>query len=174
MANERNWSIGPWTRYEKNERMEDVAIRGARITDRDTGIEYRATVGTGRGGAWLTHLSITVPADQRVNHDVLSRTPTKAIADAVAQNLRETAEADVDAVFTTKVRVPGDRPRLSELAAEHSQRTRQELADLYGVSPSTIDRWVAAARSAGLIGPATTGRPPTSKTSGSSRAGTSK
>ena len=161
MRKVRNWSSGPWTRFETNWRGEYVEIPGAQIRDRDTGVVYRATIGTGRGGPWLTSLTIeTTEPGQRINSAMLSRVPTKALAEAVGQHLREVAEAGYDGVFRTRVRLRGDKPDLRELAEEYLNHKRQDLAALYGVSTSTIDRWVAEARALGLIGPAKTGRPP--------------
>jgi hypothetical protein len=92
--------------------------------------------------------------------------PTRAIAEAVEAHLREHEQSGSQIVVSQVNRLPGDRPDLSELAEEYPQHKRVDLAAIYGVSPSTLDRWVAEARRQGFLPPATTGRPRNPETPG--------
>lgn len=167
MTKARNWIVSTWERPEVSERGEWVKVPGAQITDRDTGITYRATVGTGRGGPWLTYLSIlTATPDQRINPTLLARVPTRALAEAVAAHLREQEQTGSQIVVSQINRVPGDMPDMRELAEQYGKHKRVDLAALYGVSPSTLDRWIAEARRRGHLPPATTGRPRNPETPG--------
>lgn len=181
MGNTRNWIVSTWTRHEVNERGESITVPGAKVTDRDTGLIYCATIGTGRGGPWLTYLSILTPnpgtlfgadsPEQRINPPLLGRVPTRALAEAVADHLRKHEESGAAIVVDQVSRTTGDRPDLRELAEQYPQHKRVDLAALYGVSPSTLDRWVAEARRRGMLPPATTGRPRNPQTPGGKPAG---
>ena len=165
MTKARNWIVITWARPEVNERGELAKVPGAKITDRDTGITYRATIGIGRGGPWLTTLSIDA-GGQRINSTLLARVPTQALAEAVAEHLREQEQTGAEIVVSQVNRVLGDVPDLRELAEQYPKQKRVDLAALYGVSTSTLDRWVAEARRRGHLPPATTGRPRKPQTSG--------
>ena len=169
MRNPRNWIVSTWTRSEVNWlRGERTNVPGAQITDRETGIKYRATIGTGRGGPWLTSLSIDA-GGQRINQTLLARVPTRALAEAVEDLLRQHEESGAAIVVDQVNRVPSDRPDLRTLAEQYPNYKRVDLAALYGVSPSTLDRWIVEARRRGLLPPATTGRPPNPKPSAGPR-----
>lgn len=179
MRKARNWDVSTWARTELNWRGERVEIPGAQIRDRDTGLTFYATIGTGRGGPWLTSLAI-VPASEeqllttlltaagatptspveRIDRRVLDSIPVRELAEAVDGLLRVQSERGADIVIGRVDRTWGRMPDLRELAKNYPKHKRVDLAALYGVSPSTLDRWVAEARRQDLLPPATTGRPP--------------
>ena len=90
---------------------------------------------------------------------MLARVPTHALAEAAATFLRDHEASESEIIIDAVHRVKGDPPDLRQLAEEYPKYKRVDLASRYGVSPSTLDRWVAEARRRGLLPPATTGRP---------------
>lgn len=92
----------------------------------------------------------------------------KGIADAVAQYLDAAAEAkagDLVILPPRAVQGRGFVPDLDELAVKFREPGTKradvvnEYVAKYDVSRATVDRWIAKARSAGLIPEAATGRP---------------
>lgn len=144
-------------------------VEGARIDDHDKGLTYEATIGQGDGQVWLESLTIIANRPgQRIDHALLNGIPTKRIAEQVQlhlaeqQALREQTGSRRAFVIGQESPVVGrtEPPTMDELAElVTAGETRGSLAKLFGVSPSAVDNWLGKARRAGVIKPATTGRP---------------
>lgn len=125
-------------------------VPGALVRDHETGLVYRLTMEDRRGGAAITFLSIeTSGPDQEVPPSTLPH-------GQLIQLARQVLAEDRPAVHDRRVVVPGVKPPLDELARDYARHSRVGLADRYGVSTSTLDRWLREARE--TTDPAT-GRP---------------
>lgn len=165
----RDWSVGTFKRWRSTLTGDTASpgnplaeqVRGARITDRDTGLTYEATIGRGQGQVWLDSLTIIAKPGQRIDQALIRSVPVQRIAEQVALHLAEEDAAGVPAFATRAHRGKHDRPTAEEVAHLVAQgESRQTIATRYGVSASAADKWIAQARRAGLIPPATTGRKP--------------
>lgn len=166
----RNWSLGPFTAWRSQlgsgttvsrDNSLAIPIRGARITDVDRGLVYEATIEREGGRIWLSSLTIlTTRRDQQIDNETMRRIPAQRIAEQVALQLAA-EEAAGNAVFTTRPHTgKHDTPSPEQVAHEvKAGATRQTLAIKYSVSISAADKWIGRSRRAGLIPPATTGRP---------------
>ena len=136
-----------------------VELRGARITDRDAGLVYEATIGRRNGRVWLTSQTVlTTTENQRIDQAAIRKVPVQRIAEQVAHHLAEEARAGMP-VFSEAAPLKGERPSTQQVARDWRQGLgRAELATAYGFSPYTVDDWLREARDAGLSPPATTGR----------------
>lgn len=118
-----------------------IEVPGAAVTDQDNGLIYRVTIEERRGGTALTFLSIeTVGPDHQITRDTLGQSELIRIA-------RDVLKAPVR-ISTREVPVPGVKPPLEQIAKDYPATNRKALAEQYGVSPSTLDRWLAEARQA--------------------------
>lgn len=136
-----------------------VELRGARITDRDAGLVYEATIGRRNGRVWLTSQTVlTTTENQRIDQAAIRKVPVQGIAEQVALHLAEEGRAGMP-VFSEAAPLKGERPSTQQVARDWRQGLgRAELATAYGFSPYTVDDWLREARDAGLSPPTTTGR----------------
>lgn len=141
--------------------VREIDVRGAKVTDHDAGLVYCLTIEERRGGAAITYLSVeSMRPGVEVGRDTLPHSTLVRYARAVLAEERPR-------IHDRRVRVPGTKPPLAEFARDHARHNRQTLADLYDVSPSTVDRWIREARDTTnpdtgkpYLGKARTGRPP--------------
>ena len=142
--------------------IEEVAVPGARVHDLDSGVIYHLTIDQERrGGSAITFLSMQMASpDQAI--------PTGKIPHSeLIRHARTVLTQERPSLFDRRVIVPGVKPPFDELAQKYAELNRVALAELYDVSPSTVDRWIREARETinpetgkPYIGKARTGRPP--------------
>ncbi len=153
----------PWLLIEEVDGQED---KGAQIIDMASRVTYRVTVERRGRNVYLSSLHIDAPPGVKVDSRFLSQVPTGRLAEAADQYLRAAAESGPGHIVILPPEAVAGRgfvPDLDELAARLRETSRIELVaayqEEYGVSRSTVDRWIRAARDAGLIEEAETGRP---------------
>lgn len=135
----------------------------ATIYDESTETEYRVTVARkGKGDPYLTSLRVIAPHGGKVTRGMLADADPAALALA-AQQYVDRARVKPDEWVVVQPRelrpVRGELPDLAALADRVTGgATLAALTDEYGVSRATVSRWIAAAREAGHLPPATTGR----------------
>lgn len=171
-----NWSVGPFRILRSNlgrhrrptgppaspDNPLAVEITGARITDRDRGLIYEATIERDTGGAFLTSLTIlTTKKGQRIDQSTIRAIPAKRIAEAVSLHLIEQEKSGMAVFNTTAPRASGEKPSPQDVAALWNQgklRRQDLIAHFSPVSPYTVDDWIRETRDLGLIPKAHTGR----------------
>lgn len=138
-----------------------VEVTGARITDRDRGLIYEATIERTHHGVHLTSLTIlTTKNSQRIDQATIRAVPVQRIAEAVSLHLVEQQHAGMAVFNTTAPRANGERPGPQEIAALWKQGLRRQdlIKHFAPVSPYTVDDWIRETRDLGLIPKASTGR----------------
>lgn len=153
--------------------VREVEIRGARIEDHGSGLRYCVTIEERRGGAAITFLSVeTTQPEQSVTNSNLSHSE-------LIRHTREVLAAERPATHDRRVSIPGVKPPLEQIALDYAKHNREALADRYGVSASTLDRWIREARDTTdpetgrpYLGRARTGRPPKRPGATTARRGT--
>lgn len=139
----------------------DVNEHGARITDHTNGLVYYVVIEPEVGGWRLTHLAVDALApNASVTRGSLSH-------GQLIRHARAVLAEDRPRLFDRRVSVAGSKPPLHQLAADYARLNRDALQDLYGVSRSTLSRWIQEARNETdpetghpYLPPARRGRPP--------------
>lgn len=123
--------------------VRDVDVPGCLVRDHDAGLIYRLTIDEERaGGAAITFLSVeTTGPGQSVPARTLPHSQLIRLAREVLAEQRQRP-----ALHDRRVTVAGVKPPLDVLARDYGEHNRDALASRYGVSPSTVDRWLSEAR----------------------------
>jgi hypothetical protein len=167
----RNWSAGPWVRFEPVTDPEsgayrgETAVEGAVVSDEPNGVAYKVTLNKTPTGPTLRTLEV-VPLDgQPIDQPMLRRVPVATLAAYVAkflalQERHARAERNKrvhgrssDVLTLARpggIELPGDaheRPTDEQVADWlRAGETRSTIAELTGKSPSTVDDWIRRAR----------------------------
>lgn len=146
--------------------------QGAEIHDRASGLTFRVTVDRSRPTPVLTSFQVEPPEGEAVNARLLAGVPFDRLATAAAQYLteREARGGGVLVILPAGVEGRGFVPDLAVLGDEMTKqgRTRAEIVAeytaRYGVSRTTVDRWIAQAREEGHLPPSGRRKRRTTKT----------